>query len=426
MKSASLNVDNIVSVLANVIYLIENFHFNIDKAFTHTCRKYRCHSQNITREDLFNIAHEFVSKYILIKSMTEKMGKRNLSYRLHAKLFLFFKLREMGMPIPSKLRKAISRDFGIEDIDYVYMDLDTWQKLSYPKWLYEKLVEIAGSEEAENILNAMNKRIVWIRINTLKIDVDKALNSLEREGVRFEVLKNIPFLVKITSSPRPPRNLSLVKEGSAVIQDKASVLTVLAMDPKPGDIIYDFASAPGIKTSLIMQLAENKAHVIALDRSPRRLNSMRSLLKKYGVDIDRVQMILTDGRTIRLSKRADVSLVDAPCSSSGAIPKDPSIKILLKNPNIPRKMHQIQVALLENALKHSERLVYATCSILPEEGEEVVEKVIANNNAELENPPIPASRGYKKYKIWSKVYRTYPHIDDCQGFFIARIRSFAV
>ncbi|MEM1541387.1 MAG: RsmB/NOP family class I SAM-dependent RNA methyltransferase [Ignisphaera sp.] len=416
-----INVDNIVAVISNTIYLVEKQNLNIDRAFTYTCRKYSCHSPQFTREDLFNIVHDFVSRYIFLRSVAEKSGRRNVSYRALAKLYLYIKLKELGLTIPSKLSKVMARDFG--ELEDNITSLEPWQRLSYPKWIYYRLLEIMDKNDVEEMLEHMNRRIIWLRINTLKINIDKALHLIDSDGIEFNVDKSIPFIVRVLRSPIPVRSLKIVKEGAAIIQDKASVLTVIAMDPKPDDLIYDFAAAPGIKTSLIMQLTENKARVVALDRSPRRLMSMKVLLKKYGVNVDRVDLALTDSRIVTLSRRADLALVDAPCSSSGAIPKDPSIKIMLMNQDIPKKMQYIQFAILKNAIKHSERIVYATCSILPEEGEEIIQKILHLHDIELENITIPASRGYKVYNIWNKVYRTYPHIDECEGFFISRIKS---
>lgn len=417
-----INIDNIVAVLSNVLYLVEKFGINLDKAFTYTCKKHRCYSPQLTREDLFNIAHEFVSRYIFVKSIAEKTGRKNLSYRSLAKLYFYIKLRELGLAIPSKLSKTIKRNFS--KIDLSENDFEPWQKLSYPEWFYVKLLDVMNDKDSvEKLLEAMNRRIIWLRINTLKIDIDKALYLIDNEKVEFEVDKHIPFIVKIIRTPIPVRNLKIVKDGAAIIQDKASVLTVIAMNLQAGDLVYDFAAAPGIKTSLIMQLAENKARVVAFDRSPKRLMTMKLILKKFGVDIDRIDFALTDSRTIKLSMRADIALVDAPCSSSGAIPKDPSIKILLSNPSIVKKMQHIQLAMLENAINNSEKIVYATCSIFPDEGEEVIQKIIELHDVELEDPMIPASRGYKAYSIWNKVRRTYPHVDECEGFFISKIFS---
>ncbi len=401
--------------------MLERKRISLDRAFTLTCRRVKCSTKELTREDMFNIAHSFVSNYIFVKRVVERIRK-SYSHRMLARAFLYLKARELGLNVDSKLKKAIRRDLrGIERVAQEVEQEEPWHALGYPKWFWDALAEVLPEEEVRNVLSAMNRRVVWLRVNTLKIDIDRALKKLEDEGVRFEVDKRIPFLVKVVKSPKPVRNISLFREGKAVIQDRASVLTVLALRPEPGMIIYDFAAAPGIKTSLIMQLTENKARVIAMDRSPRRLNNMRVLLKKYGVDIDRVELMLTDSRFIKLSRKCDAALVDAPCSSSGAIPKDPAIKLLLKSRSIPTKMSSIQSAMLVNALKFSDVVTYATCSLFPEEGEEVISKALDVGTHSLADPRIPASRGYKKYSYWNLVSRTYPHIDMCEGFFIARL-----
>jgi len=417
-----LNIDALAAVLANVAYIVEKRRTNVDRAFTSTCRRYKCSSSAMSREDFFTLAHAFISNYCLVKRIAEKAGRGSASYRMLARLFIYLWLRKQGVQIDSKLKKSIRRDFG--DVDEVYESIDEpWTKLSYPKWIYDKMVSILGREEAEKLLEAMNRRVLWLRINTLRADIDKVLRELERYDVIFEEDHDVPFLVKVLKSKRPLRSLPAVRDGKAIIQDKASVLTVIALNPAPGDLIYDFAAAPGIKTSLIMQLTENRARVVALDRSPRRLESLRALLKKYGVDTTRVDIALTDSRIISLSRRADLALVDAPCSSSGAIPKDPSIKLLLSRPDIPAKMKAIQTAMLNNAVNYADRVVYATCSIFPEEGEEVVLDVISSKDARLEEPKINASPGYMMYPIWSKVRRTLPHINESEGFFIAKLST---
>lgn len=407
--------------MANVAYMLERKRISLDRAFTLTCRRIKCSTRDLSREDVFNLAHKFVSEYIFVKKVVERLRK-GYSHRMLARAFLYLRGRELGISIDSKLRKAIRRDLrGIESVAEEVEAEEPWHALGYPKWFWDKLRNVLSEEEVRNLLSAMNRRVVWLRINTLRIDVDKAAKLLEREGLLFEIDKRVPFLLKIVRSPKPVRNLSLFREGKVIIQDRASVLTVLALKPEPGMTIFDFAAAPGIKTSLIMQLTENRARVVAMDRSPRRLANMKVLLKKYGVDMDRVDLVLTDSRIAKLTRRCDAALVDAPCSSSGAIPKDPAIKLLLKNPEIPLKMSGIQLAILLNALKYSDVVTYATCSLFPEEGEEVIAKALEVGTHRLVDTSIPASRGYRRYSFWNIVSRTYPHIDECEGFFIARL-----
>jgi len=416
-----MNLNQVVNVLANVVYTIDRLRVSLDRAFTFTCRRIKCSTRGLTREDMYNIAHSFVAHYYLVKRVVEAIRK-SYSYRLLARAFLYIKSRELGLPIDSKLRKAIRRDLpGIEKVMNEVLAEEPWTRLSYPRWFYEKVLKVMDPEDAEKMLESMNRRVVWIRINTLKIDIDKALRIMEREGVFVEPDKRVPFLVRVIKARKPVRNLSLCRSGAAIIQDRASVLTVLALKPEPGMTIYDFAAAPGIKTSLIMQLTENRARVIAFDRSPRRLVNMRKLLKKYGVDIDRIDIALTDSRWIRMSRPCDAALVDAPCSSSGAIPKDPAIKMLLRSETIPLKMSSIQRSMLMNACMYADTVVYATCSIFPDEGEEVIAEVVNERGLEPVDPGIPVSRGYRIYDFWNRVGRTYPHIDECEGFFIARL-----
>ncbi|NPA96676.1 MAG: RsmB/NOP family class I SAM-dependent RNA methyltransferase [Crenarchaeota archaeon] len=416
-----LNLSAVVNVLANVAYLLERKRISLDRAFTLTCRRIKCSTRNLSREDMFNIAHRFVSSYIFVRRVVEKL-RGSYSHRMLARAFLYLRARELGLSIDSKLRKAVRRDLrGIERVAAEIEAEEPWHFLGYPKWFWDELAKVLPEDEVRRLLEAMNSRVVWLRINTLRIDVDKALRKLEEERVQYELDPRIPILVRVLRSPKPVRNISLFREGKAVIQDRASVLTVLALKPEPGMTIYDFAAAPGIKTSLIMQLTENRARVVAMDRSPRRLRNMRSLLRKYGVDVDRVDIALADSRAIAFSRRCDAALVDAPCSSSGAIPKDPAIKLLLRSPSIPAKMSTIQSAMLINALRYSDVITYATCSLFPAEGEEVIAKALEVGTHDLADPGIPASRGYRAYSFWSRVNRTYPHIDMCEGFFIARL-----
>jgi len=418
-----VNIDAIVNVLANVVYLIERKKISVDRAFTLTCRRVKCSTKEFTREDIYTLAHAFINNYYLVKHVVSRIRGDNYSYRMLARAFLYLKLPELGYSVDSKLKKAIKRD--LPNLEQVLSDIEEpWIRLSYPKWMYEKLSKVLSREELEMMLRAMNKRNIWIRVNTLRIDVDKAIRELEREEVYVEQDKYIPFLLRVVKSRKPVRNLRLFREGYIVIQDRASVLTVMALRPEPQMLIYDAAAAPGIKTSLIMQLTENRARIIAMDLSIRRLMNMKKLLKKYGVDMDRVHIVLTDSRTVAFSRQADAALVDAPCSSSGAIPKDPAIKILLRNDRIPQRMSLIQVELLRNALRYADIVVFATCSLFPEEGEEVVMKVQSmDSRHRLVDAAIPASRGYRTYPIWHIVNRTYPHIDNCEGFFISRFES---
>ncbi len=417
-----MNVDAIVSILATTLYIIKHRKISTRRAFSYVCRRFSCGRSGIDREELYRLAIDFITNYHKLLYIAKNIKSSEPSHKILAKMYLYLKLHELGEKIPTKLRKAVTRD--IPGIERGYDIEEPWALYSVPKWIYDKLSSLLPKEDVEELFKAINRRVLWIRINTLRVDIDKALKTLENNDVVFIQDKMYPFILRIVKTKRPIRTLELFKNGSIVIQDKASIFTVLALRPEPNMTIYDFAAAPGIKTSLIMQLTENRARVIAIDLSRRRLEAMKLLLKRYGVDISRIDLVLSDSRYISMARRADASLIDAVCSSSGAMPRDPSIRIILRNQSILEEMKRIQIAMLENALRYTDVAVYAVCSLFPEEGEEVIETLMYRGiEHKVVDTQIPTSRGYRRYRIWSLVSRTFPHIDECEGFFISRLEK---
>lgn len=416
-----MDIDRVVDILADTLYTVISGKISIRRAFTKTCSIRRCSGLGLSREELYEAARVFTSNYHRLRYIASRCGRSRVSYKMLARLFIYIHYRQLH-PL-GRLEKKIHRDFP--SLEKVLSDtVEPWVKYSYPRWLYEELLENLPAEEVSRLMEKMNTRIYWIRVNTLRIDIDKALKSLEEEGVLFQVDKDTPFLLRVEKSPKPLRQLKLFKNNEIVLQDKASVLVVKALKPEPGMVIYDYTAAPGVKTSLIMQLTENRARVVAVDISPRRLYAMKKLLVKYGVNVNYVNMVLSDSRIIEFEKRADIALIDAPCSSSGAISKDPAIKIFLSSKNPVYEMKKTQLEILSNTLNQVDRVVYATCSILPEEGEEVVEEILRRGvEHRLVDPDLGLPRGYSRYKVSNLVHRTFPHINNCEGFFIARLEK---
>lgn len=418
-----MNVDRVLNIIASVLYAVERMRMPAGRAFHYVCSRFGCGAAGIDREELFMLSRNFISNYYRVRYIAESArGEFNPSYRMLAKIYLYLKFREEGGVAPGRLRKSVLRDFP--EIDR-FMDgaeaVPPWARLSYPRWFYEKLIEVLPAGDVEKLLEAMNREVLWIRVNTLRIDVDRAFQQLETEGVMLERDRDVPFLARVVRSVKPIRRIELFRNGSIVVQDKASVLTVLAAKPERGMVVYDFAAAPGIKTSLIMQLTENRSRVVAVDFSMKRLSTMKLLLNHYGVDASKVDLIHADSRRISFRCRADLALVDAACSNSGAVSRDPSVKIVLRDQQLPEKMKSTQIEMLLNALKHSNTTIYSVCSLLPDEGEEVVSRVVERiSSHKLVDTGLNISRGYRGYDVWSAVSRTFPHIDRCEGFFIAR------
>ena len=282
-----------------------------------------------------------------------------------------------------------------------------------------KLENIMGREEAEKLLRANNEiRVTWLRVNTLKISVEKAIRKLEKENIIVEEDKDFPEVLKIIKAEKPVVTSSLHKRKEVFIQDKGSVAVVHALTPEPGDIILDACAAPGMKTTLMAQHMENKGKIIAVDISPRRIQLLKKMVKSASIKI--VYPILGDSAKLKIKNISKI-LIDAPCSSSGVLQSNPDIKVTL-TPKRVKRLSLFQKIILQNMLEVLEEngiLIYATCSVLPEEGEGQIDAFF--NKVKLETPKILGTKGYSNFKCATFVKRLFPHIHDTSGFFISKM-----
>ncbi|MEM0372942.1 MAG: RsmB/NOP family class I SAM-dependent RNA methyltransferase [Sulfolobaceae archaeon] len=280
-----------------------------------------------------------------------------------------------------------------------------------PDWMYEKLFKYIGEEGIKGIF----ERKYWIRINKLKGDVDKVVKRLENQGFTLVQDENFSNLFYIEESPYPISRTKEFKEGLVIPNDKSSMLVVSALNPKPNEVILEIGSAPGIKTSIIQEFTENKARVICVDLSERRINTQKKLMKKLGVD--NIELVNADALNLSLRNfDIDKILLDAPCSNSGTINTDPSIIIKL-NKDLVNFYSKLQRKLLYRLSLLEKPIVFSTCSLFYDEGEKVVE-----NFSKYLKRPLNLDKSYNGYgKNSDKVIRTFPHKHKTQGFFISLI-----
>ncbi len=289
-------------------------------------------------------------------------------------------------------------------------------KYFHPEWyvrIAEKIVP-----DYEELLMANLSQTTYIRINTIRTSSENAIRSLEKQGVALEetplseVFRVVSYVKPITILEGYDRDF--------VIQDLASCLVSIALNPEPDETIVDLASAPGSKTSHISSLMENRGKIIAVDNSKERIEIMKTRLKRLGVK--NVEFRVFDGAKFRYE--ADKVLLDAPCSSTGSVRNYPSVKWRY-SPKKFQSLLRLQRRMLENASKIAENVVYATCSITFEENEGNLMKLNDLFNIERLELPIGA-HGIKKYgkKVFDfadRVVRLYPHLHNTSGFFISKL-----
>ncbi len=293
-----------------------------------------------------------------------------------------------------------------------------WDYL-FPELFIRRMRNLLG-DEAEELLKALNETLpTSIRVNRLKASVEEVEEYLEGKNVRFERSERVETVLRIIDPFNPEW---LFNKGWAIAQEEAPALASLVLSPKPGETVVDLAAAPGGKTSHMAELMDNEGKIYAFDVDKARVKRMNEILGRTGVEI--AETIKADGRKapeILGEGVADRVMLDAPCTSDGTIAKNPELRWRLREKNIP-KVVVLQRELIESAwrlLKLGGRMLYSTCSMLPEENEGVVEWFLErHDDARLIPLKGPYSPGFLEGTM-----RAWPHRHRTIGFFYALIEK---
>jgi 16S rRNA (cytosine967-C5)-methyltransferase len=278
---------------------------------------------------------------------------------------------------------------------------------SHPAWLIERWAASFGVDEAEAFARANNTvppttfRVIKNRANEPQV-----LERLTSAGATLERSTVAEGAWRVPGAAPIVRELSLA--GEIYLQDEASQLVPQVLNAKPGDLVLDLCAAPGGKTTLIADRAEDNALIIASDRFPGRLATVIATANLH--QLKSIKLLLLDAADkLPFAPRTfDKVLVDAPCSGTGTLRGNPEIRWRL-SPSAITAFAEQQKRFLTNAvevLKPGGRLVYSTCSVELEENEDVIREFIrADPRLEF----VGASR-------------TWPHTHGCDGFFIADLQ----
>lgn len=223
-----------------------------------------------------------------------------------------------------------------------------------------------------------------VRINPLKGDPSKTLQALQELGWEGEPYDWIGNAYTISSSLEAVRDSEVVASGQAFIQNAASWLPVLVLEPKAGELILDVCAAPGGKTSHIAALTNNQARIWANDNSRPRLAKMRANFERLGVEAEQLTLFDATQLARKLEgQQFDKILLDAPCSGEGMMHLDNDKDFAMWSVAQIKRLQQLQKRVIGQAwqlLKPGGTLVYSTCTMAPEENEAVIDYLLRSQD----------------------------------------------
>jgi 16S rRNA (cytosine967-C5)-methyltransferase len=252
-----------------------------------------------------------------------------------------------------------------------------------PEWLIEKIqAKMPDTDILTLGLSFQQPASLDLRVNTLIANRNDVLAKLSKDGIDAKTTLYSPIGIRLVRKSTI-QNHDMFIAGKIEIQDEGSQLLGYLLQPKRGEIVVDFCAGAGGKSLMMGALMSSKGRIYALDVSEKRLNKLKPRLKRSGLSnlFPRWISNENDVRVKRLTGKVDRVLVDAPCSGLGTLRRNPDIK-LRQTPQSLEETKRCQEAILTSSaklLKPGGRLVYATCSFLPEENQEIIENFLATH-----------------------------------------------
>ena len=309
-------------------------------------------------------------------------------------------------------------------------------------------MEITNSELSEYLQNLLQEKYsafieskpepTAIKINTLKIGIEDFKKKLDRWGVEYRPHPANPSGLILSEDTLPLSHTLSFFKGEFSYQGVASQLPVIALDPKPGETVLDLAASPGSKSTQIAAMLNNTGRVLVNDPSMLRHRILSTNMSRAGV-LNDISLIAPGQQFGQLLPNFfDRVLVDSPCTALGTLASHPGEINTWWSLNKLKKLTNLQLSLLVSGIKTAKvngTIVYSTCSIAPEENEQLIDKIVKEYPVEVEEiyrwPGLNLKNGFTTYENQvfhsdlKKTVRTSPETEPIEGFFMARLRKTA-
>ncbi len=292
-----------------------------------------------------------------------------------------------------------------------------------PDWIVGKMRTSYSDEEILTIGRAMQQSApLDIRVNTLMAKREEVLQQLQEQKIEAVATPYSPVGIRLMEKI-PLNKDALFTTGKVEVQDEGSQLLGFLLAPKRNDMVVDFCAGAGGKTLMLSALMNSQGRLYAMDISEKRLANLKPRLKRSGASNIQPMLIAheNDLKVKRLSGKIDRVLVDAPCSGLGTLRRNPDLKFRQSEKSIEELNHK-QAAILNSAsrlLKKGGRLVYATCSILFDENQHIVDSFLSSHPDYMLRPAGEILQQQKIPLDMGDYLELRPNLHATDGFFAA-------
>ncbi len=296
-------------------------------------------------------------------------------------------------------------------------------RCDFPDWLLARLQRQYGEDELLALAQSLQQRApLDLRVNLLKANREAVIARLSADGMVARATPYSPVGVRLEGKPQVNRH-ALFLEGAIEIQDEGSQLMCQLLAPRRGEMVADFCAGAGGKTLALGAMMRSSGRLYAFDISAKRLARLKPRLARSGLSNVHPQWIASenDARLKRLAGKLGRVLVDAPCTGLGTLRRNPDLKWRQSEQTLAdyRLRQDVILAAAAKLVKPGGLLAYATCSLLDQENEEVVESFLAAH-AQFELRPANLALAQQRIALDTGAYlRLTPYRHGTDGFFVA-------
>ena len=299
-------------------------------------------------------------------------------------------------------------------------------KHAFPVWLIERWQKRYGIEQTDSICAAINAiPPITLRVNTIKVQRATLIEQIKDAAQDVAATSYSPEGIVLRSPKGPMAQWPSYENGFFQIQSEGSQLIAHMLDAQPGHGVWDACAGLGTKTAQIAQLLQNQGDILATDVSGSKLESLGKEMRRLGIDVVSSRKLdLAQPRAVEDMPLFDRILLDAPCSGLGVLQKNPDGK-WRTNQNDLKRYKKVQATLIRNAagrLKPSGILVYAVCSMEPEETTGVIKDFLQTHpDFAIYRPGVCAPAHTEPLMTSEGFLATQPHRHHLEGFFAAAL-----